>query len=289
MPGIDPDETEQMMRPDVETDFFRSQFGNYLDLPLWRKRRVGPLTDLLFDLRLKLNSSFRAIQHKVSHPTKLNVLAIGVDVPARSADLTRVLNSLSSSQHKMTYARAPLIEGRGKFQNINAALKDYELDSFDWLIVTDDDIKIRPNFVDTFLYLADLQALKICMPAHCFESYMGYAITQRHWNSLARVTHFVECGPLTAFHRNVFSFCLPFPETRWAWGIDVVWSEQARARNYQVGIIDACPIKHLRPVAESYDNRAAREEAEEFLFREGVRHQRSEILKTVSVVRSLAR
>lgn len=269
------------------TDFFRSQFGNYIHLPFWRRRRLSRLVDLLFDLRLKLNRSFRVLSNKASAQRRLNVLVLGVDVPARSADLTRVLKSLNSTLHNVTCARAPLREGRGKFQNINEALKDYRIQEFDWIIVTDDDIEVSPQFLDIFLYLAEQQELKICMPAHRFNSYMGYAITQRYWNSLVRVTHFVECGPLTAFHRDAFSFCLPFSETRWAWGVDVLWSEEARARGLRIGVVDATAMKHLRPVAESYDNKAAREEAEQLLESRSVQSQRSEILRNVTIVRSL--
>jgi hypothetical protein len=271
------------------TDFFYSQFGNYAGLPFWRQRRMGRFVDPIFDLRLNFNGSFRAIPRKAAEQKSLDVLVLGVDVPARSADLTRVLNSLTSSHHRVTLGRVPLLDGRGKFQNINQALKSYQLDRFHWLIVTDDDIKVPQHFLDHFLYLAELQELKICMPAHRFHSYMGYAITQRHWNSLVRVTHFAECGPLTAFRREVFPFCLPFSETRWAWGIDVLWSEQARARNCRVGIVDACSVNHLRPIGGSYNGKAAREEAELFLESQGAQHQRSEILKTVSIMRTLPR
>ena len=35
---------------------------------------------------------------------------------------------------------------RGKFDNINVALQGYWLDQFDWLIVTDDDVRLPPNY-----------------------------------------------------------------------------------------------------------------------------------------------
>jgi hypothetical protein len=269
------------------TDFFRSQFGNYVDLPFWRRRSMGRLMDPLFDLRLQLNSSYRALRQASLPHQPLKVLILGVEVPARSADLKRVLSTLAQSRHDVTCISAALAEGCGKFQNINHALQQFHLDDFDWLIIVDDDVDLPTNFLDTFLYLAEQEDLKICMPAHCFHSYQGYAVTQRHWNSLARITHFVECGPLTAFHRDCFPLCLPFPDLRWAWGTDVVWSESARDHRYRIGIVDACPLQHLRPIAGSYDNIAAREEAELFLQSRGVSRSRSEILETVSTVRTL--
>lgn len=271
----------------LKNNFFGSQFGNYADLPFWRKRQAGRLTDVAFEFRLRLNASYRELERRASEQDPLNVLVVGVDVKSRSSELQRVFDSLESSRHNVTFRKAPLLEGYGKFQNINRSLPKEELGQFDWLIVLDDDIKVRPRFLDEFLYLAEQQKLKICMPAHRFHSYLGFAVTQRHWNSLTRVTHFVECGPLTAFHRDAFGFCVPFPETRWAWGVDVLWSELARERECAIGIVDACPIEHLRPVGGTYNGRAARIEAEQLLEEHGVHRHKSEVLTTVSVMREL--
>jgi hypothetical protein len=269
------------------TDFFKSQYGNYVDLPFWRRRRAGRVADAVFDARLAMNGTYRRLAGDARNAPRLNVFVTGVNVPARSRDLQNVLESMSSERHRVISKMAVLHEGKGKYQNINLELAGVDLDEFDWLIVTDDDVSLPANFLDTFLYLAEKTNLKICQPAHRFYSYQSYAVTQRGWNSLVRVTHFVEAGPITAFRREMFPFLLPFPELRWAWGNDLWWSEIAERHGYRNGIVDGTPIAHLRPVAESYDNRAARLEADAFLHQVGVEISRFDALQTEAVYTAL--
>jgi hypothetical protein len=269
------------------TDFFKSQYGNYVDLPFWRQRRTGRVVDTLFDARLAMNGAYRRLNGDVATAPRLNVFVMGVNVPARSRDLQNVLESMSSERHRVVSKMAVLHEGKGKYQNINLGLTGVDLDEFDWLIVTDDDVSLPANFLDRFLYLAEKTELKICQPAHRFHSYQSYAVTQRSWNSLVRVTHFVESGPVTAFRREMFPLVLPFPELRWAWGNDLWWVNKAERHGYRVGIVDGTPIGHLRPVAETYDHRAARREADAFLHQVGVEISRFDALQTEAVYTAL--
>ncbi len=214
----------------------------------------------------------------------MNVLVVGVDVPSRSADLQKIFSRLRESRHTVTCIAAPLHKGLGKFQNINRALATCSLDEYDWLVVTDDDIDMPDSFLDTLLDLAMQEKVKICMPAHRFHSHFGFLITLRHWKSLVRITHFVECGPITAFHRDAFSACIPFPELRWAWATDVAWSQMAWDRNLPIGVVDACAVEHLRPVGASYSVDEALAEGEEYLQQAGVHRSRAEFLQNVRSV-----
>ena len=49
------------------------------------------------------------------------------------------------------------------------------------------------------------------------------------------------------------------------WGLDARWSAIAAERGWPIGVIDATPIRHLRPVAAAYPRDAAIAEAEAFL------------------------
>ena len=49
------------------------------------------------------------------------------------------------------------------------------------------------------------------------------------------------------------------------WGLDARWSAIAAERGWPVGVIDATPVRHLRPVAVNYPRDAAIAEAEAFL------------------------
>jgi hypothetical protein len=269
------------------SDFFDSQFGNYYDLPAWRSRRFGAAADFIFDRNLQWMRANRALSAEAARHPKRKILIAGVDVPSRTHDLKNLMLALSRSRHEVVTMPAPLRDGLGKFQNINACLKNVRVEDYDWLIVIDDDIALPKLFLDRFICMAERANLSVCQPAHRFRSHQSYEITQRRWNSLARVTHFVESGPFTAFHRRMFACLLPFPDLRWAWGTDVLWSEMARRENLLAGIVDATPIEHLRPVAGSYNGRLAREEGTIFLQEAGVNRSRREILQTVQVISNI--
>ena len=73
---------------------------------------------------------------------------------------------------------------------------------------------------------------------------------------------------------------LPFPDLRMGWGLDAAWSANAQARGWPIGIVDATPVRHLRPVAGTYPRDAAMAEAEAFLADRGyvTRDEASETL-----------
>ena len=82
---------------------------------------------------------------------------------------------------------------------------------------------------------------------------------------IARRTRFVEIGPVTAIQRDAFELLLPLPELEMGWGLDAHWSAAAAAAGLPLGVVDATPIRHLRPVAAAYPRAAAVAEAERFL------------------------
>jgi hypothetical protein len=83
---------------------------------------------------------------------------------------------------------------------------------------------------------------------------------------VARLTNFVEIGPVVGFQAATFDVLLPFPALKAGWGLDAHWAAIARAHGWRIGIIDATPIRHgLRRIATSYDRQAAIDEARSFL------------------------
>ena len=266
----------------AETDFFRSR-DYERDGPSWRSRRLGPITDALFGLPLALRGATGRVTREAQQLPVQRVLVASVNVPHREAELEKVLVALQRTRHDVTVALAP-VGDRGKFHNINLALDQHDISAFDWLIVTDDDIAFPPGFTDNFLYLATKANLHLCQPAHQFHSFNRFLLTYRAWNSLVRLTNFVESGPITAFHRDSFGLLLPFPELRWSWGVDITWSEIGRRHDLRLGIIDATPIEHLRPISSNYDYKIAIAEAMEFLRQQGVTSSKKDILKNLGVV-----
>ena len=246
-----------------------------------RSPRRARLRDVFFDLRLITNYAYWINKFRSSGLSKCRVLIVAVAVPGHAAELGRVLRALASQRHSVIMVTEPMLE-RGKFDNINAAIEKHgQLFQYDWIIVTDDDMEIPPGFLDYFLYLATKYNMKIAQPAHRFYSFATFSITKRRWGTLARQTRFVETGPLTAFHRDTFAALLPFPSLRWAWGLDLYWADIARRQGWNIGIIDALPVRHYRPVGSSYSGDAAIAEARQFLAARGVTTGRAEIFQAI--------
>ena len=70
---------------------------------------------------------------------------------------------------------------------------------------------------------------------------------------------------MTALHRDAFAVLLPFPDLAMGWGLDAHWSAVAAAAGLPLGVVDATPVRHLRPVAEAYPREAAVAEGAAFL------------------------
>ena len=156
-------------------------------------------------------------------------------------------------------------------------------DDFDWLIVCDDDVVLPAHFLDRFLTAAQRADLKLAQPAHRLHSHTGWRVTRRKLGATARETTFVEIGPLTAFHRDTFGVLVPFPDLKMGWGLDVHWAALAAQHGWRIGVVDATPILHLNPAAESYPREQAIAEAAAFL--DGRPYVRRHDVRTVRTIR----
>lgn len=172
---------------------------------------------------------------------------------------------LNRSRHAVTLGVAPAA-GQGKFENLNTLLRAHPPAGYDWLLVLDDDVALPHGFLDRFIFLAERFEFRLAQPAHRHRSHAAWAVTRRRPGVVARQTSFVEIGPVTAFHRDVFETLLPFPPLRTGWGLDAHWSAVADQHGWPIGIVDATPVRHgLRRIASSYDRGDAIAEARAFL------------------------
>jgi len=214
---------------------------------------------------------------RASEPRR--ILVLGIDRPGMR--MGEILTELRSSRHHLEI-RTTGVGDRGKFENLNALLAAEDppredagassgaevaaaLDDFDWVLVVDDDVVLPRGFLDRFVAVAERYGLRLAQPAHRLASHGAWPVTRRRPASVARETAFVEIGPVTAFHRETFDTLLPFPQMRMGWGLDLHWAALARDRGWKIGVVDATPILHTVPTAETYPREAAIAEAREFL------------------------
>lgn len=230
----------------------------------WRKYwKILRLADAAYDI--KINRILIGLLKQIKKVPPQKILIAAVQVPGRKNELNHVFKQiLTPTHHKIDVAVVPMAP-IGKFDNINVAVKQHNIFLYDWLLIIDDDIALPSNFVNFLIYFSFQFNLKLSQPAHRFLSYASFSVTERHWASLARRTAFVEIGPVSLMHRDTFSELLPFPSLRWAWGLDIYWADVAKKREWTIGVIDAVPVRHLRPVGASYNGQDAQDEAIKFL------------------------
>jgi hypothetical protein len=192
------------------------------------------------------------------------VLAVGVVRPQHAEHAARLARGLERSRHAVDVRFAPPAPGAGKWANLNAALSG-GTDGYDWLLVIDDDVALPWGFLDTFLLLAERHGLVLAQPAHAFRSHAAWDVTRRRAGVAARRTRFVEIGPVTAIRADAFPELLPFPDLQMGWGLDAHWAAIAAEHDWPIGVVDATPIRHTRPIGDAYPRADAVAEAEAFL------------------------
>ena len=228
--------------------------------------RRGLLVGAAKDLRAALRGlpARLALLRAARRSPRRRVLVVGVVRPAQLRTAARLRRELARSRHDVTVQFVTPAEGAGKWANVNAALADGIGDA-DWLLIVDDDVVLGRGFLDRFLAVAEAFGLDLAQPAHAFASHAAWDVTRRRPGVLARRTRFVEIGPVTALSAAAAAELLPFPDLQMGWGLDGAWSAQATERGWALGIVDATPVRHLRPVASDYPRDAAIAEAEAFL------------------------
>ncbi|HEX4689614.1 MAG TPA: glycosyltransferase [Solirubrobacteraceae bacterium] len=216
------------------------------------------------DLR-RLAPARVALRRTSRRSPRRRVLALLFDRPTHTAMADAIAAELRRSHHDVELVRVVPEPGKGKWANVNAALERHPAAGSDWLVLLDDDVALPRHFLDDVLYLAERFDFRVAQPAHAQASHAAWEITRRRPGLVARRTNFVETGPVTLFRADVFDTLLPFPDLAMGWGLDAYWSALARERGWPIGVIDATPVRHLRPVAGDYPRDEAIAEAEAFL------------------------
>jgi hypothetical protein len=121
------------------------------------------------------------------------------------------------------------------------------------LVVCDDDIRFERGGLRGLLSLTTACDFGLAQPAHAPRSYVNQAITRARPLTLARVTTYVESGPVVVISPEWRSRVVPFPEELgMGWGVDLVWSDLQKV-GCRLGIVDGVSLRHLAPAARGYD------------------------------------
>jgi hypothetical protein len=209
------------------------------------------------------------------------VHVLGLYGADQAESITRAVSELRRSRRPVQIAlgalddSAPSLEretvltrlrGRGKFENLNALLGQAPPSGVRWKLVIDDDVGLPRGFLDRFLFICERLGLELAQPALTHGSHAAWSVFRRRRWAVARTTHMVEIGPLTAFSARVAAELLPFPPLRMGWGLDAHWGALAQERGWRLGVVDATPIRHsARVTASAYDREEALAELRGFL------------------------
>jgi len=205
------------------------------------------------------------LRRAAGRSARRRVHALGVERTDQRNLLASARSELQRSRHEVEFASIA-VDGRGKFENLDALLAEHPAAGHDWLLAIDDDVALPRGFLDAFLFLAERFGLVLAQPAHRRRSHAAWEVTRRQPASVVRETAFVEIGPVVAFQAVTFDSLLPFPPLRIGWGLDAHWSAIARQRGWRIGVVDATPVRHgLRPIAGAYSREDALAEARAFL------------------------
>lgn len=152
-------------------------------------------------------------------------------------------------------ALAALTAGTGpgtKFELVNRLLADTPPETGDYVVVVDDDVAfVRGNLV-SFARTAAAAGLDLSQPAHVLWSNISHRITWMRPLTRARLTTFVEIGPIFAVSPAWRDRVVPFPDhVGMGWGLELEWMDLMDS-GCRLGIVDSTPVRHLARFATAY-------------------------------------
>lgn len=158
----------------------------------------------------------------------------------------------------------------GKFELLQRLADTSPPEADRWMVLSDDDFVFRRGSLPELGVLARVYGFDLAQPAHRRAVNMSHRITLAQRGVLARLTHFVEIGPLLLMSPRAQRLLLPFPAARIGWGIDALWGRASLNGEIRLGIVDAVTIDHLSPIGVGYDRSVAHAEFEHFLGQAGL-------------------
>lgn len=141
-----------------------------------------------------------------------------------------------------------------KWTGLRTLLNDWDgWRAYDHVWLPDDDILASQDTIGAMFRAAAALRLDLFSPALQEGSHYGHYINMRNRSFFARRVGFVEIM-VPGFRRPVLEQLLPtldLSETGWGWGLDPLWAQLLDHQG--LGILDAVPVLHTRPVGRLRD------------------------------------
>jgi hypothetical protein len=161
-------------------------------------------------------------------------------------------------QHGLDCEVGDVIPGP-KWSGIRELLNEWDgWRDYDMVWLPDDDLFATQDTISEMFAIAGEVGLRLFAPALHESSHFAHFITMRNANFHGRWTGFVEimCPAFTTDALDALLPTLDLTETGWGWGLDSLWPKRLDYRD--LGIIDATPVIHTRPVGRMRDEDLAR-------------------------------
>ena len=212
------------------------------------------------------------------------ILVLGIGLTHKPSFWEALTRQYAASNHAVTQRWAlvpadgsPRTEGRltifpypitPRARLLNALAADEDLAHYDYVLISDDDVRVPRNFLDKFIHEVSSLGFAMAQPARTALGYNSHNFVVRA-PGRARQTQFVEIGPILALSGELARQLLPFDESNpMTWGQELVWAKHCKDAGLAMGIVDSVPIDHcLRPVGASYDEAETQKSMQEFLQR----------------------
>jgi hypothetical protein len=142
---------------------------------------------------------------------------------------------------------APWTLGSGpgmKFELLNALLEKSDPMPRAPIVIVDDDVVFRRGDLTGLLRTMERAGFGLAQPAHSLISLATYSFNRVRPLTRARLTTFVEIGPLFVVAPECRHEVLPFPpDFGMGWGLELEWVR--RMDHCPLGVVDASTVVHL--------------------------------------------
>jgi hypothetical protein len=143
---------------------------------------------------------------------------------------------------------AHLTDGPGTTKYARALALLPELGRYEAIWFPDDDISVDAGGVERLFATFHAFGMALAQPSLGDGSFVAHEITRWNGAFVVRYTNFVEAMcPL--FSRDALVACAPsFTRSISAFGMDMIWPRMLGDPRDRVGMIDAAPVVHTRPI-----------------------------------------